>query len=252
MSIGGFDVRELIVHVGVWVTFLIIFAESGLLIGFFLPGDSLIFTAGLLASQGHFNIWYFLIGGSIAAIVGDNVGYAFGRKFGPRIFSREDSWLFKKDHVEKAKHFYEKHGPWTIVLARFTPVVRTFAPILAGVGRMNYRTFVIYNIVGGLVWVWGLGWLGFFAGKAIPNIDHYILPILLLIIIASLLPGVIAAVRSKKLEPVHVAAATFLSSGLVGIYLGIQVWIWALMLGIGLVLLLATIFVARRRKLVSS
>lgn len=214
MTIAGLDLQELIVHIGVWVTFLIIFAESGLLIGFFLPGDSLIFTAGLLASQGHFNIWYFLLGGSIAAILGDNVGYAFGRKFGPRFFSRDDSWLFKKDHVEKARDFYEKHGPLTIVLARFTPVVRTFAPILAGVGHMNYRTFLTYNIFGGLLWVWGLGLLGFYAGRLIPDIDKYILPILALIIVASILPGVITAVRSKKLQLIHVVGSTFLLGGL--------------------------------------
>lgn len=218
MNIGGVDLQELIVHIGVWVTFLIIFAESGLLIGFFLPGDSLIFTAGLLASQGHFNIWYFLLGGSIAAIVGDNVGYAFGRRFGPRIFSRDDSWLFKKDHVEKARDFYEKHGPLTIVLARFTPVVRTFAPILAGVGKMNYRTFLTYNIIGGLVWVWGLGWLGYGLGDVAQKnnieIDKYILPVLILIIVASILPGVITAVRSKKLQLVHVVGSTFLLGGL--------------------------------------
>jgi membrane-associated protein len=198
MAIAGFDLQELIVHIGVWITFLIIFAESGLLIGFFLPGDSLIFTAGLLSSQGHFNIWYFLLGGSIAAILGDNLGYAFGRKFGPRIFNRDDSWLFKKDHVEKARDFYEKHGPLTIVLARFTPVVRTFAPILAGVGKMNYRTFLTYNIIGGLLWVWGLGLLGFYAGRLIPDIDKYILPILAIIIVASILPGILAAIRRKS------------------------------------------------------
>ncbi|MBI4948040.1 DedA family protein, partial [Candidatus Berkelbacteria bacterium] len=130
----GFDIQEVLIHLGVWTAFAIIFAESGLLIGFFLPGDSLIFTAGLLASRGYFSLWLLIIGGSVAAILGDNFGYYFGKRYGHRIFNREESFFFHKDHVIRAEEFFKKHGPITIILARFTPVVRTFAPILAGVG----------------------------------------------------------------------------------------------------------------------
>lgn len=196
MDIFGIDIKELLVHLGIWVAFAIIFAESGLLIGFFLPGDSLIFTAGLLASQGYFNLWYFIIGGTLAAIVGDNVGYYFGKRFGPRVFNKEESFFFHKDHIRKAQEFYKKHGPLTIVLARFTPVVRTFAPVLAGVGEMNYRTFFFYNIFGGVIWVFGLSLIGFYAGQYIPDIDKYILPVLAVIIVLSILPGIIGYIRS--------------------------------------------------------
>lgn len=197
MEFFGFDIKELLIHAGVWSAFLIIFAESGILIGFFLPGDSLIFTAGLLASQDYFSIWFFLVGGSIAAILGDNVGYQFGRKYGHRIFNKEESFFFHKDHIRKAEEFYKKHGPITIILARFMPVVRTFAPILAGVGKMDFRIFFIYNVVGGLTWIWSLGLLGYYAGKYIPHIDRYILPIVGAIVIFSVLPAVISVVRNR-------------------------------------------------------
>ncbi len=197
MDFVGIDIKELLIHLGVWSALFMIFAESGILIGFFLPGDSLIFTAGLLASQGYFSIWLLLIGGSIAAILGDNVGYHFGRKYGHRIFNKEESLFFHKDHILRAEAFYKKHGPLTIILARFTPFVRTFAPILAGVGKMNYSTFFLYNVIGGLAWVWGIGLLGYYAGKYIPNIDRYILPFIAAIIFVSVLPAVISLVRSR-------------------------------------------------------
>ncbi len=197
MEFFGVNIKELLIHLGVWAALLMIFAESGILIGFFLPGDSLIFTAGLLASQGYFSIWLLLIGGSIAAILGDNVGYHFGRKYGHRIFNKEESLFFHKDHILRAEAFYKKHGPVTIILARFTPFVRTFAPVLAGVGKMNYSTFFLYNVIGGLAWVWGIGLLGFYAGKYIPNIDRYILPFVGAIIFVSLLPAVISLIQSR-------------------------------------------------------
>ncbi|KKU43821.1 MAG: hypothetical protein UX60_C0016G0008 [Berkelbacteria bacterium GW2011_GWA2_46_7] len=197
MDLFGGGLEDTIISIGLLGTFLILFAESGLLIGFFLPGDSLLFTAGLLASQGYFSIWYLLIGGSLAAIIGDNVGYRFGRRYGHRIFNKQESIFFHQDHVRKAEEFYQKHGPLTVILARFVPVVRTFAPILAGVGKMEYRKFLLYNITGGLLWVWGLGLLGHWAGKTIPNIDRYILPGVAIVIIVSAIPGIVALIRQK-------------------------------------------------------
>jgi membrane-associated protein len=175
----------------------IVFAESGLFFGFFLPGDSLLFTAGLVASQGYINFWLLILLAPIAAIAGDSVGYAFGRKIGPKLFSKEDSLFFKKAYVDKTKAFYEKHGKKTIILARFVPIVRTFAPILAGVGEMEYKVFLSYNIFGGLFWTLGMLLLGFGLGKTVPNIDHYILPIVLFIVILSLVPSFLEFTKSK-------------------------------------------------------
>lgn len=175
----------------------IVFAESGLFFGFFLPGDSLLFTAGLVASQGYINFWLLILLAPIAAIAGDSVGYAFGRKIGPKLFSKEDSLFFKKAYVDKTKAFYEKHGKKTIILARFVPIVRTFAPILAGVGDMEYKVFLSYNIFGGLFWTLGMLLLGFGLGKTVPNIDRYILPIVLFIIILSLVPSFLEFAKSK-------------------------------------------------------
>src|SRR3989338_3758972 len=151
-----FDVELLIKTVGYAGLFAIIFAESGLLIDFFLPGDSLLFVAGFLASQGYFNIWLLAAVCLLGAVLGDSVGYAIGKKMGPRLFRREDSLLFHKDNLNRAKTFYDRHGGLTIVLARFLPVIRTFAPILAGVGLMRYPLFFFYNIIGGILWVLGL------------------------------------------------------------------------------------------------
>ncbi len=166
----------------------IIFAESGLLVGFFLPGDSLLFTAGLLASQGRLNLAVILVGCFLAAFIGDQVGYAFGKKVGPSIFKRPDSRFFKHENVERAEEFFEHHGSKTIVLARFVPVVRTFAPILAGVSSMRYRTFVAYNVIGAFLWSVGVILLGYWLGETVPNIDKYLLPIIVGIIALSLIP----------------------------------------------------------------
>ncbi|NDF13371.1 MAG: DedA family protein [Proteobacteria bacterium] len=176
----------------------VVFAESGLFFGFFFPGDSLLFTAGLLASQGFLPIGWLLVGVAIAAVVGDSVGYWFGKKTGPAIFSREDSLFFHKKHVVRAQKFYEVHGKKTIILARFVPIVRTFAPILAGVGQMDYRTFLSFNVIGGLAWSLGLTTLGYFLGSLIPSIDHYLLPIVLLIIAISFIPIVSEYLRSRR------------------------------------------------------
>src|SRR5690348_1950235 len=182
MILGGvtdaIDPQQLIRSFGTIGLFLIIFAESGLLIGFFLPGDSLLFTAGLFAAKGDLNLAVILVGCFAAAVLGDQVGYAFGRKVGPSIFSRPNSKLFKQEYVQRADQFFEDHGPKTILLARFVPLVRTFAPILAGVGSMSYRTFLVYNLIGGFVWAIGLTTLGYLLGDQIgaDNIDKYLLP----------------------------------------------------------------------------
>ena len=194
----GDNLIQLIKTVSYLGLFLIVFAESGLLIGFFLPGDSLLFTAGFLASQGFLNIWLLVPVIFIAAVTGDSVGYAFGRKVGPRLFKREDSRFFRKDHVLKAEAFYEKHGGITIVMARFMPIVRTFAPIVAGVGRMHYPTFLFYNVLGGAIWTLSMCVGGYFLGKVIPNVDKYLLPIIAAIVVLSVLPSVIHLMRERK------------------------------------------------------
>lgn len=182
------DPMAIVSTLGLVGVLLIIFAESGLFFGFFLPGDSLLFTAGFLASQDLLNIWWLSIGAMAAAIVGDSVGYWFGKKVGPRIFTREDSFFFHKKHVEKTREFYQQHGKKTLILARFIPVIRTFAPILAGVGQMEYKTFLTYNVVGGILWGGGLTWGGYLLGSIIPNVDQYLWPIIFLIIFVSFIP----------------------------------------------------------------
>lgn len=186
-----FDLTELIKTIGLLGVFGIVFAESGLLIGFFLPGDSLLFTAGFLASQGFINIWLLALGSFIAAVVGDSVGYTFGHKIGRRLFQKENSLLFHKDNLLKAEAFYEKHGGKTIILARFMPIIRTFAPIVAGMGKMHYSSFFSYNIIGGFLWAIGLSLGGYILGNTIPNVDRYLLPIIFSIIIISILPSVV-------------------------------------------------------------
>jgi len=188
----------LIKTVGYIGLFLMVFAESGLFLGFFLPGDSLLITAGLLASQGLLDVRILLFAVFIGAILGDSFGYAFGKLVGPAIFSREDSWLFHKRHVERARIFYERHGSKTIVLARFMPIVRTFAPIVAGVGKMRYPTFLFFNIIGGALWALGLTLVGFYLGKTVPNIDAYILPLILFVVFLSILPGVAHLLRARR------------------------------------------------------
>jgi membrane-associated protein len=193
-----FNLEGIIKTAGYAGLFGIIFAESGLLIGFFLPGDSLLFTAGFLASQGYLNIWILAPLLFVAAVTGDSVGYTFGYRVGPKIFKKEDSLFFHKDHLVKAQNFFQKHGGKTIILARFLPVVRTFAPILAGVGKMRYATFLFYNVVGGLLWAAGLTFLGFFLGKVVPDIDKYLLPIVLVIIVVSIAPSAWHVLKDKS------------------------------------------------------
>ncbi|HEX3095791.1 MAG TPA: DedA family protein [Patescibacteria group bacterium] len=195
-----FDLVNLLKTVGYLGLFGIIFAETGLLFGFFLPGDSLLFTAGILSAQGFLNPWIVVIGLFIAVLAGDNTGYLIGRKLGPKIFKKEDSLLFKKSHLEKAHAFFEKHGSKTVILARFVPVVRTFSPTLAGVGKMRYSTFLSFSIVGSLLWSTGLTLLGYYLGVKIPNIDRYLLPIIGVIIIVSISPYLYKFARSKEVR----------------------------------------------------
>ncbi|MFZ4516313.1 MAG: DedA family protein [Acidimicrobiia bacterium] len=194
------DPKELIASFGMIGIFLIVFAESGLLIGFFLPGDSLLFTAGLLASQGKFGLNFpiLLIGCFIAAFVGDQVGYTIGKRVGPALFRKPDSKLFKQEYVHRTEAFFKKHGPKTILLARFIPVVRTFAPVIAGVGRMHRKTFVTYNVVGAFLWAVGVTSLGYVLGTTIPSIDRYLLPIIALIIFLSVLPPLIEFFKMRR------------------------------------------------------
>jgi membrane-associated protein len=175
----------------------VIFAESGLLVGFFLPGDSLLFTAGVLAARGDLTLVVVLVGVVVAAVAGDQVGYGFGRKVGPALFRRPDSRFFRRDYVDKAQSYFERYGVKTIVLARFVPVVRTFAPIVAGVGAMDYRTFLTFNVLGGVLWGVGVTMLGFLLGEAV-NIDRYLLPVIGLIVLASVLPVLVEVRRARR------------------------------------------------------
>lgn len=202
--IPGVDLIDFIKWAGVLGIALVVFAESGLLIGFFLPGDSLLFTAGFLVYSGFLDVNIHLLVAIlfIAAVTGDSVGYSFGRKFGPAIFKRPDSLLFKQENILKAQHFYEKHGGKTIIIARFIPIVRTFAPVVAGIGKMEYKRFLAFNVIGGVLWAAGVTYLGYFVGaqfeKAGIEIDTVLLPIILLIIFLSILPPAIHILKDKK------------------------------------------------------
>lgn len=203
MTYFGIDLIEVIRVVGLTGLFLIVFAETGLLLGFFFPGDSLLFVAGILAAQGHFPIGLLLAVIFIAAVTGNLAGYWFGVKVGPKLFAREDSLLFKKRHALRAHGFYEKYGAKTIVLARFIPVVRTFAPIVAGVAAMNYRQFFLYNLVGGFLWTIGLVLFGYSFGTYFEErggVDRYILPVVFAIIVISVLPAGIEYWRSQRVS----------------------------------------------------
>lgn len=196
------SIHTLIQTFGYAGIFAIIFAESGLLIGFFFPGDSMLFTAGFIAAtRPHdFNIFILATGCFIAAVTGDSVGYWFGKKVGRKLFNKEDSIFFHKKNLLKAHAFYEKHGRKTIILARFLPVVRTFAPIVAGIGEMHYKTFISFNIIGGFLWAVGVSIAGYYLGKVIPEsaIDKLLIPIVLLIIIISVAPTLWHILKDKE------------------------------------------------------
>jgi membrane-associated protein len=194
------DVKGLVQWGGYVGLTAIVFVETGLLVGFFLPGDSLLVTAGLFASQPQFGLNVYLLGAilSVAAIAGDSLGYAIGRASGPRIFTREDSLLFNKRHLYRAQDFYERHGGKTIVIARFVPIIRTFAPVVAGVGQMKYRSFLFYNVIGGLLWIWSMLFTGYFLGRYIPGIDEHIEIVILVVVFLSILPGLIHWYKERK------------------------------------------------------
>ncbi|TSC62067.1 MAG: membrane-associated protein [Parcubacteria group bacterium Gr01-1014_48] len=195
MEFFGIDLVSLIKTIGYLGVFGMVFAESGLLIGFMFPGDSLLFTAGFLASQGIFNIVVLICLCFVAAVLGDSFGYAFGKRIGPALFTKENSLLFNKKNIERSRVFYERYGGKAIILARFMPFVRTFAPILAGVGAMNYKRFVFFNVIGAFAWAVGITALGYFLGSIIPSVDTYLFPIVILVIFLSLLPGIIHFIK---------------------------------------------------------
>jgi membrane-associated protein len=200
---GRYSLDALIQWGGYALLVAIVFAETGLLIGCFLPGDSLLITAGLLAAAGHLNIWW--LNGLLiaAAIVGDSVGYAIGVRLGPRIFTRQKSLLFNPKHVERTRLFYEKYGPKTIVIARFVPIIRTFAPVLAGVGTMQYRRFLFYNVVGGIGWVVSMSWAGYFLGRTVPNISRHMHILVIVIIVLSCVPIAVEIYRERRKAKAH-------------------------------------------------
>ena len=193
------DLAALVQWAGYAGMSLIIFAETGLFFGFFLPGDSLLVTAGLLASQGlPLNVYALGALLTVAAVVGDNTNYWVGRLSGPRIFRRDESLFFRRRHVERAHEFYERNGAKTIVLARFMPIIRTFAPLVAGVARVDYRTFLTFSILGGTAWIWSMVLLGYFLGQHVPGVARHIELVIAGVILVSILPGIIGWWRERR------------------------------------------------------
>jgi membrane-associated protein len=194
------DVKGIVTWGGYVGLSSIIFAETGLLIGFFLPGDSLLVTAGLLSSQPRFGLNIFWLGVllTVASILGNAVGYVIGKASGPRLFRRDASLLFKPRYLKQAHDFYERHGGKTIVLARFMPIVRTFVPVVAGAAAMDWRRYTIYNIVGGVLWIWSMLLTGFFLGRYIPGIDRHIEKVIIVVIVLSLLPGLVHWLKARR------------------------------------------------------
>lgn len=192
------DVRGLVQAGGYIALAIIVFTETGLMIGFFLPGDSLLVTAGLFAAKGDLNIFYLIALLSACAIAGDATGYYIGWKLGPTLFRKEDSLLFKKKHLIATHDFYEKHGGKTIIIARFVPVIRTFAPVVAGMANMSYRRFALFNIVGGIAWVVSMTMIGYLLVTLFPATEHHIEKVIIVVIVLSLLPGVIEWWRARR------------------------------------------------------
>jgi membrane-associated protein len=195
---GRYALDDLIRWGGYSILAAIVFTETGLLIGVFLPGDSLLITAGLVAATGALDIWWLNLLLIVAAVLGDSTGYAIGVRLGPRLFTRPKSWLFNPRHVERTRRFYARHGAKTIVIARFVPIIRTFAPVLAGVGRMQYRRFLFYNVAGGVGWVVSTTWAGYLLGQAVPNIDRHIHVLVIIVVILSCLPIAIEILRERR------------------------------------------------------
>lgn len=198
------DLHTLVQWAGLFGLTAIIFSETGLLLGVFLPGDSLLVTAGLLAAGGYLNVYQLAPVLTFAAICGNSLGYFIGHTTGPRIFNRENSFFFNKKHAMRAHEFYARHGRKTIVLAQFMPIIRTFAPVIAGVGDMKFREFITFNIIGAIAWVWSMLSIGYFLGRYIPGIDQHIEIVVVIVVFISILPGLISALkarRAKRLAP---------------------------------------------------
>ena len=192
-----YDVESLVRVGGLAALTAIVFTETGLFVGFFLPGDSLLVTAGIFAAKGDLELWTLNTVLSLAAILGDTTGYVIGFKTGPMIFRREDSLFFHRKHLLTAKQFYDQYGGFTIVVARFIPILRTFAPVVAGVGKMQYSRFIAYNVFGGIFWVFSMTFAGYFLGRMVPNIQEQIHIVIAVVIFLSLLPGIIKLAREK-------------------------------------------------------
>ena len=201
LATGRYALDDLIRWGGYAVLVAIVFTETGLLVGFFLPGDSLLITAGLVAAAGGLNIWWINALLIVAAVTGDSVGYAIGYRIGPRLFTRPQSLLFNPRHVERTREFYARHGAKTIVIARFVPIIRTFAPVVAGVGQMEYRRFVFYNVAGGVGWVTSMTWAGYLLGRMIPNVSRYIHVVVGIVIVLSVIPIAVEIVRERRRRP---------------------------------------------------
>jgi membrane-associated protein len=193
-----YDVEFLVRTGGLLALIVIVFVETGLLVGFFLPGDSLLVTAGIFAARGDLDLVTLNTSLSLAAIAGDSVGYAIGARSGPKIFTREDSLFFNRKHLISAKEFYDRHGGFTIFIARFMPIIRTFAPVVAGVGAMQYRKFISYNVFGGIFWVLSMTLAGYFLGTLIPNIQERIHVVIAIVIFLSLLPAIIKFLSERS------------------------------------------------------
>ena len=194
------DFTEIVRTGGLLILFLIIFAESGMMVGFFFPGDTLLFSAGILAAADQLSIVWTIVVIAAAAIIGDNTGYHIGRKLGPLLFKKEDGLIFRKDLIMKAEKFYEKWGTKTMLVAHFIPIVRSFAPVTAGAGKMNYKQFVIYDAIGDIAWAASITLLGYYVGSRIPGVEHYIEPVLIGIILVTLLPTIYHALKDPKIR----------------------------------------------------
>ncbi len=192
------DVQGLIEWGGLGLVCTIVFVETGLFMGFFLPGDSLLVTAGIFARTGHINLGLLMLFGSICAVAGDQLGYAIGYKTGQALYNRPDSFFFKKKHLQRTHEFYEKYGAKTIVIARFVPIVRTFAPVVAGVGQMSYKKFVSYNVIGGLAWINGMALTGYTLATAFPSIGKSIEKVILVVVFLSILPAIVEFWRERR------------------------------------------------------
>jgi membrane-associated protein len=195
---GAQSLDTLIRWGGYFLLVAIVFTETGLLVGFFLPGDSLLITAGLVAATGALDIWWLNVLLIVAAVAGDSVGYAIGARLGPRLFTREKSWLFNPAHLVRTRDFYARYGAKTIVIARFVPIIRTFAPVVAGVGQMVYRRFLFYNVAGGVGWVVSMTGAGYLLGSAVPNIDRHIHIVVVVVIVLSVIPIGVEIIRERR------------------------------------------------------